>query len=471
MMSCLVPFCQSVPAVSLRRLPQNKVLANRWLQAIGTGCGLGAIDHHQHLDRLGVCGEHFQAPSDNASDTYQEPSRFHDSKGNLIEVYSCRLCLQFYPREDLSTNALWSEDTELLSVLCDVLKISPLTEDFTRLICLPCLARVEILKSLRKMYLESDRDFRNVTGYMQDYNLALQNEKSYNTCIMEQKVFSNPKESPNRELTISILRVESINNLTEKDSKSEAKSYRCRHCEESFSLISDLNSHASQTHGDETPHMCPECKKCFRFRHNLLKHQNYMHKNVKRPVFESHQNRAKCKLCNETQITTKQLAKHIKLAHPTESYPLVQCPDCPRTFTSRHQMNRHKQIHTDRFACEQCGEKHVSGQRLKAHVERHHLKQGQQFLCAECPGKTFSCSESLRVHLVEHVKEKPFVCEHCQKAFARKSKLECHIKAVHLGIKSYQCPGCKRAFGFSPNLWNHKRTCSQFIALNGGLKN
>jgi hypothetical protein len=67
--------------------------------------------------------------------------------------------------------------------------------------------------------------------------------------------------------------------------------------------------------------------------------------------------------------------------------------------------------------------------------------------------------------LVSHVSIQEFQCDHCDKAFGVKSKLQTHINTIHKKIKrfgcdlcDYQCSQCSNKFGTNQDLTSHIAT-------------
>lgn len=81
---------------------------------------------------------------------------------------------------------------------------------------------------------------------------------------------------------------------------------------------------------------------------------------------------------------------------------------------------------------------------------------GEIFRCDEC-GKGFKLKESLKSHQRKHTGEKPYICNVCNKKFARNSGLLYHLKHVHMGIKAHGCDICGRTFAMKAAMEDHRR--------------
>jgi len=51
--------------------------------------------------------------------------------------------------------------------------------------------------------------------------------------------------------------------------------------------------------------------------------------------------------------------------------------------------------------------------------------------------------------------ENGYTCEHCSKAFNRRSRLIMHVKYVHEGAKPYECEQCTKTFVRKEDLARH----------------
>nr|CAH7728103.1 unnamed protein product [Callosobruchus chinensis] len=70
--------------------------------------------------------------------------------------------------------------------------------------------------------------------------------------------------------------------------------------------------------------------------------------------------------------------------------------------------------------------------------------------------KTFQFSSNLRIHLNEHVEDKPFMCSYCKKGFKIYSSLLHHSKN-HSADHPFECIDCGKKYKQSPNLTAHLR--------------
>ncbi|KAM9845392.1 BCL6A transcription repressor b [Aulostomus maculatus] len=77
------------------------------------------------------------------------------------------------------------------------------------------------------------------------------------------------------------------------------------------------------------------------------------------------------------------------------------------------------------------------------------------FFCNGCDSK-FTEEDSLKDHIVQVHRDKPYKCDCCQAAFRYKGNLASH-KTVHTGAKPYHCNICGAQFNRPANLKTHTR--------------
>ncbi|KAH8295477.1 hypothetical protein KR018_012023 [Drosophila ironensis] len=164
---------------------------------------------------------------------------------------------------------------------------------------------------------------------------------------------------------------------------------------------------------------CKYCKKEFQNRSRMAKHE--MIHLANRPRFE-------CDQCKKMYMTKQALKVHMDSKHRQTGVP---CTVCGKVFAIAKALEIHMRYHTGDFpfACDRCDCKFAQRSHLSIHQEVKH--NGARFVC-EFPSckKSFTSSSTLRTHECTHT-AMPFECAHCQKGFAARTKLRCHIKQKH----------------------------------------
>uniref|UniRef100_A0A3B4A5H8 C2H2-type domain-containing protein n=1 Tax=Periophthalmus magnuspinnatus TaxID=409849 RepID=A0A3B4A5H8_9GOBI len=141
--------------------------------------------------------------------------------------------------------------------------------------------------------------------------------------------------------------------------------------------------------------------------------------------------RIQCTVCKKILPTIGELIEHRK-SHLKRG--LLQCPDCPQTFTYPVYLLRHLRTHLKtQHSCPLCNKVFDDAQLFSNHYLTHPPRQ-----CADCPfcKRTFTKRRYLlRRHILTHNEVKPYRCKVCDSCFSRYD----HLK-VHLGCYAFPPP-------------------------------
>ncbi|KAH3863003.1 zinc finger protein 37-like [Dreissena polymorpha] len=166
--------------------------------------------------------------------------------------------------------------------------------------------------------------------------------------------------------------------------------FTCKHCDQTFYTIPDLNCHMQNEHKVEMEtHLCDLCGSRFKDKKILNQHRKYVH---------------------------------------TDERP-EECPTCRRRFKNKSQLRNHLVVHKDAsdldLSCEVCGKMFVRVATLKDHVRRH--RKEFTFFCNTC-GKGFYKKSGMEEHMRVHTGDKPFTCKVCGYKCALRCNLVKHIR-------------------------------------------
>ena len=252
---------------------------------------------------------------------------------------------------------------------------------------------------------------------------------------------------------------------------------KCPICEETFESMSLKSDHLATKHKDVKLHDCSECSSRFITKNGLKRHISKVHRNVGNicptcgktyksiSVLEDHisyvhegkvKPRFKCYMCEESYSTMKYLENHMSVH---EGNGIFQCSNCNMEFNSKNRLEAHIAKEHDRsklHKCEHCDSSYVTKHGLIGHIAFVHEKTISN-ICPHC-GKNCNGKANLKSHVRnahELVGIKPYKCGDCGKYFRTENEKKKHIKIVHEGKFTINCPICQKSFKTNGVLKKH----------------
>ncbi|XP_005094866.1 zinc finger protein 16 [Aplysia californica] len=226
------------------------------------------------------------------------------------------------------------------------------------------------------------------------------------------------------------------------------KRHECATCGRRFLLKTTLNNHV-QTHLDHKPHTCNVCGVSFKLSYYLRNHMKIHSQNRERPHV--------CATCGAAFLKSYQLRNHERKHTGEKPY---KCTICDMAFSQMSSMKKHvKRIHegvkpADRFSCEFCGLSFTHSCKLKLHLMKH---TGERpFVCSLC-GASYRENHQLSKHMKIHSGQEPFKCPICGQKFLQRSHMEGHVRK-HTGERPFSCPICSARFSLKGYLRDHMKT-------------
>ncbi|XP_053686657.1 zinc finger protein 845-like [Sabethes cyaneus] len=450
-MTCAVPSCAGLEK-RLIPFPENSMLKKHWLQAIEFGTGLKLLARH----REAVCSWHF---GNQASTTgYWEPFKFLHKNGRVIQVASCRLCLQFKERARLTSSSYILEKPYLSRAIQYALNIYLSQDDLFTGICVSCQDSVDSLDKWIQRTKSTEEDYHDLQTAARSsiFNIkgSFENNESRFTAesleieIGEIKVECREDSTAENQAdetveNIAELCTENIDRLVQTSVKNEieeSKSLR------TFLPVIKFNHppNIPAKRGQKFKRKVTETTTTFKFKDILSR---------------------KCYICNSLLEDREELVAHLTTYHAIGNNH--KCPECDKTFKLITSMNRHLSLHDKLnrpLKCSYCTERFKFKYSLHVHENREHeashdIRQKKKntektFQCSTC-GQTFRTNYDLLNHdRFYHQKMPGATCKLCGKHFRHPSSLRKH-QTVHVGDKPYVCLHCGAAYKSTSSLVNH----------------
>ena len=191
--------------------------------------------------------------------------------------------------------------------------------------------------------------------------------------------------------------------LTHRKTKHENVKFNiCHICDVRFTNAANLKRHLKTKH-DREDYTCLTCKKVFKSRSKLEKHQT----DLSHPPNETlEKKKLSCSMCDFTTSRKDSLLRHKRLIHQLyrKDFTAIEdtleedgkwtCSKCDQTFTSLVEIEGHV-ISCEEIRCNWCDKKFT----LRSHLKRHN-KEKHPFVCGNCKER-FKNEKYLNKHLVK----------------------------------------------------------------------
>ncbi|CAB3222487.1 unnamed protein product [Arctia plantaginis] len=214
----------------------------------------------------------------------------------------------------------------------------------------------------------------------------------------------------------------------------------------------ELSSHNIEFHGIEnegTLFKCFGCEKRFKSKKTRISHEVNFCKGLKDGY--------KCNICNRYLPKRCMYEFHMRdHRHNTlTELPehIFKCCKCLKLFKTNELLKIHMLEHgkEKNFVCDTCGRIFTRQDYLHKHKLTHTGTKRHQ--CPHCDFRATQRS-SLTVHIRTHTGERPYSCDVCPQRCISSSNLRAH-KRRHLGVKKYECSICNKKFGYKISLEEH----------------
>ena len=219
--------------------------------------------------------------------------------------------------------------------------------------------------------------------------------------------------------------------------------YVCSICEEAFTTQTELDEHTYQQK-DEKPFKCLVCKEVLSSAAHLKRH-SYVH---------TGQMRYNCSGCGKGFWTKKEIDQHWCRPTPPDTDSAQHVPSPPATTASAalHDPDYSDSASETPYPCNVCHERFYT----KYKRTKHNCPFSDQtpHICLRC-GVRFSTKSDLKEHIQRHTNIGSYPCLCCGEIFGHLKELNCHIRDVHMCLKSFICSLCGRGYVKNLHLQKH----------------
>ena len=224
------------------------------------------------------------------------------------------------------------------------------------------------------------------------------------------------------------------------EDKVEHTEKKCEYCELTFASTLKKKLHKERYRDSDQNFICPQADCREKFSGKLLTGakrlysvalKNHMNKHCGKNVV--------CTECGKLFFSNEYLYGHMRESHKTRK---IKCEQCSQVFKSNDGLRRHILLHDTRrkFSCSLCNLRYEEISSRNRHMKMYHNDTNPMLNCKLCE-KKFKTEQGIKSHTRQvHDRERNHGCADCSYKFINRSKLNRHIRRVHLKFNSNDPP-------------------------------
>ncbi|EJW87667.1 zinc finger protein [Wuchereria bancrofti] len=209
-------------------------------------------------------------------------------------------------------------------------------------------------------------------------------------------------------------------------------------------------------------YICDECGRCFTLKQNVQYHIVTYHLGNQQ-ITSNRGKRYVCLTCQKVYRSAEAARHHNEREHfRLPNVQIHRCSICTRIFPSNTQLKEHISIQHLRerpYICDKCNARFGRQGGLRRHHIMVHTNRRYNCTYPGCTHPGFKCSKALAAHIrSQHTKDRPFACFECGKRFVRRNDQRVH-ELLHTLHEQFDCKKCGQRFRRQIYLKKHENSC------------